>query len=178
MAQHAVDQVLQHRQAFLRIAALAVHDAHAADAVRAAVAQEFAQQRFGGLRGQAMQIQFLLCGVFAAGQALEDLRRYRVAPVAQQVAGFQRGDHRVLEFVAGRVLVATGHLRRGLRFRRGRRQRRIGQDAHLAELDADGIAEQRGIVHLVVGGRFFSHRCRVSQRPSGIIHRMQNVPMR
>ena len=44
LAQHTVDQVLEHRQAFFELRPLP-HDPHAADAMRAAVAQEFAQQR-------------------------------------------------------------------------------------------------------------------------------------
>ena len=151
-------------------------------AVRAAIAQEFAQQAFRGARRQAVQVELFLRGVFAAGEALEDLWRHFVAPITQQVAGFQRGDHRMLERLAGGVLVAAGHLRRGLRLRRGGRQWGVGQGAHLAAVGADRLAEQRGIVQIVVGGwrlrgRIFSHRRRVSQRPSVIMPRMHNVSM-
>ena len=92
----------------------AVDDAHAAHAVRAAVAQELAQQRFGFARRQAVQVQFLLRRVFAAGEAPEHLRRHVVAPMAERVAGLQRGSGHAPQFLARLVVVASRHPGRGL----------------------------------------------------------------
>ena len=52
--------------------------------------------------------------------------------------------------------------------------RRIGQGAYLAAIGTDRLAEQRGVVDGLVGWRIFSHRRRVSQRPSVIMARMRN----
>ena len=72
LAQQAVDQVLQHRYAFAPVlaAALAMDDAHAAQARADRFGQEAGQQGLGLQRVGAVQVQFVLCGELAAMQAL------------------------------------------------------------------------------------------------------------
>jgi hypothetical protein len=143
LPQHPVDQVLEHRHAAFRVQALAVHDAHAAEAVAARIREERTQHRFGARRIGRVQVEFVLRGVVAAAQALQDPARHLVAAPRERIAGFDRvGGQHPPEFVLRLRIVARGHARDRARRRRARRRGRCRQLAHRA----DGFPEQGGIV--------------------------------
>ncbi len=124
LPQHAVDQVLQHRQSAVgRRAAGPCRGSRARSRGRAVrVAQEArsiasacARPRHAGRVRPARRISPRL-------QPLEHARRQRVAAMAQRIARGQRTGvvERTLEFAARVRFVALGHARARLRLRRAR----------------------------------------------------------
>ena len=182
LTQQTVDQILQYRQAVFRVPALAVNDADAVQPVAAAITQELAQQGFGGLYRQAVQVQLLLRGIVAARQFFQDARGNVIASVAERIPSVQRAGEHLPELGAGLVLVASGHACRRTWSGWGGRRRRWRKHPHLAAVSPDCSAEQRGIVGRGgLGGRgvgrSFAHVTRVPRSGGGIRyhHRMSYV---
>ena len=165
LAQHPVDQVLQHRNAAVRMQALAMDDAHATMAGLTRLGHEHAQHGLGASRIGGMQVEFVLGRVLAAPQSLQDPSGNLVAAVGQRIADFERvACHGPAELAQGLGLVARRHPRQrawrclAWRFRRRR------QFAH----GTDRLAEQGGIVQIVVFA--LSHAPSLARHPLSFLH--------
>ncbi len=97
-----------------------MHDAHAAQAARQAVRQEFGDDRGRLVAGQPVQVDAVLDRPVAAAQLAQHLARHALAQVAERLAGLERfvGRERAAQaFGERRGLVAPALMRDG----RGRR---------------------------------------------------------
>ena len=82
---------LEHRRLAGRAQALAVHHAHAAQAVFVRLADELAQRLARFIDAQAVQVKLILDAPMARAQAPRDLDADACASVAQLVVGVEQG---------------------------------------------------------------------------------------